>query len=78
MISQKNMMEVEQALADVVLKSGDRSIKLKALVDTGASRSLISRSLADELGAFIPLDEPYELRTADKGGEAEDRWTSPC
>jgi predicted aspartyl protease len=68
MISRKNMMKVEQALADVVLKSGDRSIKLKALVDTGASRSLISRSLADELGAFIPLDEPYELRTADKGG----------
>ncbi|RSN74094.1 MAG: hypothetical protein DSO07_11570 [Thermoproteota archaeon] len=25
-------------------------MKLKALVDTGASRSLISRSLADELG----------------------------
>jgi len=36
------------------------------MVDTGASKSVISKELADKLGAFIPLREPYELRTADE------------
>ena len=37
-------------------------------MDTGASRSVISKKLADELGAFIPLPEEYELKTAEEGG----------
>jgi len=62
-------MKPEQAMAEVELKSKDRSIKVKAFVDTGASKSVISKELADKLGAFIPLKEPYELRTADKKGK---------
>ena len=26
------------------------------------------KRLIEELGAFVPLEKPYELRTADKGG----------
>ncbi len=61
-------MKPEQAIADVELKYGSKSVKIRALVDTGASRSVISKKLADDLGAFIPLSKPYELRTADEGG----------
>jgi len=61
-------MKPEQTIADVELKFKDKSVKLKALVDTGASKSVISKGLADKLGAFIPLKEPYELRTADERG----------
>jgi len=61
-------MRSEQAIADVELKSKDRSIKVKALVDTGASKSVISKELADKIGAFVPLKEPYELRMADEKG----------
>ncbi|ADM27657.1 hypothetical protein Igag_0834 [Ignisphaera aggregans DSM 17230] len=28
----------------------------------------MSKNLADMLGSFIPLKEPYELRTADESG----------
>ncbi len=61
-------MRAEQALAEVELRHRGRSIRLKALVDTGASKSVISKRLADELGSFIPLERPYELRTADEEG----------
>jgi len=61
-------MKPEQATADVKLRYGDKSIELKVLVDTGVSKSVISKTLADELGAFIPIKEPYELRTADERG----------
>jgi len=61
-------MRAEQASARVELRFKDRSVKLKALVDTGASRSVISKRLADHLGALTPLERPYELRTADKDG----------
>ena len=61
-------MRAEQASAHVELKFRDKSVKLKALVDTGASKSVISKRLADYLGALTPLERPYELRTADKGG----------
>jgi len=61
-------MRVEQALADVEIGFKGKRVKLKALVDTGASKSVISKRLADYLGAFTPLEKPYELRTADKGG----------
>jgi len=67
-LNKEAVMKPEQAIADVELKSKDRSIKLKALVDTDASKSVISKELADELNAFIPLREPYELRTADEKG----------
>jgi hypothetical protein len=61
-------MKPDEAAAEVELKFEDRSVKLKAIVDTGASRSVMSRALSDELGAFTPLKEPYDLRTADEGG----------
>ncbi|MEM3829243.1 MAG: hypothetical protein QXP36_08540 [Conexivisphaerales archaeon] len=32
------------------------------------AKSVISKKLADELGAFISIKEPYELRTADERG----------
>jgi len=59
-------MKSEQAIADVELKSKDRSIKVKALVDTGASKSVISKEFADKIGEFFPLKEPYELKIADE------------
>ncbi len=37
-------------------------------MDTGASRSVISKRLAEKLGAFLPFREPCELKTADKNG----------
>ena len=61
-------MRVEQAAADVELRYEGRVVRVKALVDTGASKSVISKRLADELGAFTPLKKPYELRTADREG----------
>jgi len=61
-------MKPEQAIADVELKFKDGSIKVKALVDTGASKSVISKELADKIGTFVPLKEHYELRTADEKG----------
>jgi hypothetical protein len=30
---------------------------------------VISKKRSEEIGSFIPLSEPYELRTADKGGK---------
>jgi len=61
-------MKPEHVYADVELRHRDRVVRVKALVDTGASRSVISKRLADMLGCFIPLEKPYELRTADEGG----------
>ena len=61
-------MKTEQAIANVELRYKGKVVKLKALVDTGASKSVISKRLANELGAFIPIEEPYELKTADKEG----------
>ena len=48
-------MRADQALADVELEHEEKAIKLKALVDTGASRSVISRRIAEKLGAYPPL-----------------------
>lgn len=62
-------MKPEQAISDVEITHEDKVVKLKALVDTGASKSVISRRIAEDLEAFIPLKEPYELRTADEGGK---------
>jgi len=62
-------MKPEQAIADVELKSKDKSVNVKALVDTGASKSVISKELANKIGVFVPLKEPYELRTADEKGK---------
>ena len=61
-------MKPEQAIADVKLSYGGKFIELKALVDTGASKSVVSKRLAEKLNALIPLKEPYELRTADEEG----------
>jgi hypothetical protein len=62
-------MKLEQAIAGVEIRYGDKVINLKSLVDTGASRSLMSKKLADELGAFMPLSKAYELGTVDEGGK---------
>ena len=61
-------MKPEQAIANVKLSYGDKFIELEALVDTGASKSVISKRLAEKLDALILLKEPYELRTADEEG----------
>jgi predicted aspartyl protease len=61
-------MKFDEAVAEVELRFRDKAVKVRAIVDTGASRSVISRRLADYLGAFTPLQKPYELRTADRGG----------
>ena len=61
-------MKTEQAIANVEIRYGEKTLKLKGLVDTGASKSVVSKRIADELKAFIPLREPYELRTADEKG----------
>ena len=61
-------MRSDQAIAEVELRRGGRVVRLKALVDTGASKSVVSRRVAEELGALIPLERPYELRTADEEG----------
>jgi hypothetical protein len=62
-------MKAEQAFADVQLKFEGQSVRVRALADAGASRSVISKDLAERLGSPIPLKEPYELKTADKGGK---------
>lgn len=61
-------MKPEQATANVELRHENNLARLMALVDTGASKSIISKRLANKLEAFIPLRRPYELRTADEEG----------
>ncbi len=69
-------MKAEQAVADVELRHEGRTVRLKALVDTGASKSVASKKLAEDLEAFIPLERPYELKTADEEGRLKivGRW----
>ena len=62
------IMKAEQAKAKVKLKHGDRIVELDALVDTGASMSVMSKHLSDKLECFHSI-KPYELRTADKEGK---------
>lgn len=62
-------MKLEQAVADIEIGHGGKVVRRRCLVDTGASRSVIAKKLAQELGAFTPLIKPYELRTADKEGK---------
>jgi predicted aspartyl protease len=61
-------LKLEQATARVKLSSGGKSIEVEVLVDTGASKSVVSKELAERLNALIPLKEPYEIRTADEEG----------
>ena len=61
-------MKLEEAMAEVELRFEGKSVRVKAIVDAGASRSVMSKALSDALGAFTPLKEPYELRTAEEGG----------
>ncbi|RLE47215.1 MAG: hypothetical protein DRJ31_09210 [Candidatus Methanomethylicota archaeon] len=56
-------MRLEQAFANVELRSDARGIKLKALVDSGASKSIISKRLAEALRAFTPFEGA--IRTQD-------------
>ena len=61
-------MKPEHAFAEVELRWREKCLKMKALLDTGASRSVVSKDLSDELGSFIPSERVYELRTADEEG----------
>jgi len=61
-------LKLEQATARVKLSCGGKTIEVEALVDTGASKSVVSKELAERLNALIPLKEPYEIRTADEWG----------
>jgi predicted aspartyl protease len=61
-------LKLEQATARVKLSCGGKTIEVEALVDTGASKSVVSKGLAERLEALIPLKEPYEIRTADEEG----------
>jgi predicted aspartyl protease len=54
-------LKPEQAIAHVKLSYGNKVVELKALVDTGASKSVISKGLAEELGAIYPR-EPSHFR----------------
>jgi len=64
-------MKPEQAIADIEIGYGEKVIRRKCLVDTGTSRSIISKTLAEDIGSFIPLREAYEFGTADKEGKLE-------
>jgi predicted aspartyl protease len=61
-------LKLEHATARVKLSCGGKTIEVEALVDTGASKSIVSKGLAERLEALIPLKEPYEIRTADEEG----------
>lgn len=60
-------MKTDKVFANIELKSKDKVIEKKTLVDTGAGRSILTKKLADELKAFIPFEKPYELGTASEG-----------
>jgi len=65
-------MKTEQVLADVEIGYKGKALKIKCLLDTGASLSIISKDLAEKIGAFIPFEEPkkpYIIRTADEKGK---------
>jgi len=62
-------MKTEQAAAEVEIRYGEKAVRLKCLVDSGASKSVISKGPSNKLGTFTPLKKPYELRTADKEGK---------
>jgi len=40
-------MKLDEAVAEVELRFGGKSVKVRALVDTGASRSIMSKALSD-------------------------------
>ena len=61
-------LKLEHVLVEIELEYRGNRIKTSALVDTGAARSVISKELAMKLGAFIPLDKPYKLKTANEEG----------
>ena len=60
-------MKAEGVKAKVKLKHEEQLAEVDALVDTGASMSVMSKRLSDKLGCFHPI-KPYELRTADSEG----------
>jgi len=62
-------MKREQATGEVELRYGEKTLELKCLIDTGASLSVISKRLAEKIGAFTPFEKPYTIRTADREGK---------
>jgi len=62
-------MKAEQATGEVEIRCKGKTLRLRCLVDTGASLSVISKRLAEKMEAFIPFEEPYEIRTADREGK---------
>jgi len=57
----------QQVLARIVLIVGDKQVEIDAIVDAGASVSIISKGLAEKLG-YNPLSKPYTIRTANRDG----------
>ena len=60
-------MKSQQVLARIVLIVGDKQVEIDAIVDAGASVSIISKGLAEKLG-YNPLSKPYTIRTANRDG----------
>lgn len=60
-------MKSKQVSAKIVLIGKNTRIETKALVDTGASISIITKKLASKLGYSL-LSEPYMIRTANREG----------
>jgi len=61
-------MEDEAVEGKIILR-GDKDIEVDALFDTGASRSVISKDLADKIKRFIelPEKEKYKMGVAKEG-----------
>jgi len=62
-------MRREEATAEVEVRYKEKTHELKCLVDTGASLSVISKKLAEKVGAFTHFEKPYDIRTADREGK---------
>ena len=54
-------------LKEIELAGSKGRAKVEALFDSGATYSCITRELAEQLGGIVPLPEPLELETAEKG-----------
>ena len=68
LVNEEAAMKPEQAVADVELRHGGRAIRVKALVDAGASKNIMSKRLSDRLGAFAPLERPSSSGPQIEGG----------
>ena len=61
-------MRDEEVFANIELWLKLKSVNVHALVDTGATRSIMSMRLAKELD-FVPYEKTREIGTAEEGGK---------